>query len=92
MGGLPSPGSREGPHHTGGRCKTEQAFLDGANRVGRCVAEDPKWRMLSSWGLQAWDKFLRAQSAEQADQDPHPKLRGRTAKAQEVFAGTGRVT
>eukprot|EP00972_Heterocapsa_arctica_P104063 15336057-Heterocapsa_arctica.AAC.1 len=48
--------------------------------------------MLSSWGLQAWDKFPRAQFAEQVDQGPQPKLRARTAKAQEVFAGTGRVT
>ena len=70
------------------RCKANSAALTGDTRVGR-MAEDAKWRTLSTWGLKAWDALpAKSSSAPRAQLD----LTGRDAKCIEIFAGTARVT
>ena len=70
------------------RCKANSASLAGDSRVGR-LAEDPKWRTLSTWGLKAWDALPAKSSC--APRTPLD-LSGRDARCIEIFAGTGRVT
>ena len=70
------------------RWKANSASLTGDSRVGR-LAEDPKWRTLSTWGFKAWDALPAKSSCA-------PRIRldlaGRDARCIELFAGTGRVT
>ena len=70
------------------RCKTNSATLAGDSRVGR-LAEDPKWRTLSTWGIKAWDALPAKSSCA-----PRTRLNlaGRDARCIEIFAGTSRVT
>ena len=70
------------------RCKANSASLNGDSRVG-CLAENPKWRTLSTWELKAWDALpAKSSCAPRTRLD----LAGRDARCIEIFAGTGRVT
>ena len=65
------------------RCKANSATLTGDRRVGR-LAEDPKWRTLSTWGPKAWDALpAKSSCAPRTRFD----LAGRDARCIEIFAG-----